>query len=100
MARKLGASGASPYNSPSTPRDSEAPGEPSVTFLPPRGSQEAVRAPKSFEEFTYGGPLDSVYRQTLSAFNQKLLTLAGAGVRLLIEGVCNDRGIKDGIVTD
>jgi len=79
---------------------SEAPGEPSVTFFPPRGTQEAVRAPKSFEEITYGGPLDSVYRQTLSAFNQKLLTLAGGGVRLLIEGVCNDRGIKDGNVTD
>ena len=61
---------------------SEAPGERSVTFFPPRGTQETVRAPKSFEEITYGGRLDSVYRQTLSAFNQKLLTLAGGGVRL------------------
>jgi hypothetical protein len=78
---------------------SEDPGD-TVTIYPPRGTQEAIRKPKEFEEIVYGNALDSVYRQTVSAFNQQLLTLAGAGVRLIIEGVCNDRGIKDGPVAD
>jgi hypothetical protein len=73
--------------------------EPRFTFYPPRGARESIRNPKDFEEITFGGPLDSVYRQTVSAFNQKLLTLAGAGVRLIIEGVCRERGIKAGPVT-
>ncbi len=47
-----------------------------------------------------GNPLESVYRQTVTAFAQKLMTLAGAGVRLLIEGVCRDKGVTDGPVTD
>jgi hypothetical protein len=78
---------------------SEEPDE-MVTLYPPRGSEEVVRAPKTFEEITFGGPLESVYRQTVSAFNQRLLTLAGAGVRLIIEGVCKERGIEGGTVTD
>jgi hypothetical protein len=72
----------------------------SVTLYPPRGSQEVTRPPKEFDEITFGGPLDSVYRQTVSAFNQKLLTLAGAGVRLIIEGVCKEKGTEDGKIKD
>jgi hypothetical protein len=79
---------------------SEAPGENTVTFYPPRGFQDNFRTPKVFEGLTYGGPVDAAYRQTISAFNQKLLILAGAGVRLLLEGVCKDRGIIDGEVVN
>jgi hypothetical protein len=70
--------------------------EPSIALYPPRGSKGVAREPKDFDEMTYGGPLDSVYRQIISAFNQRLFTLAGAGVRLAIEGVCKEKAIKDG----
>jgi len=72
--------------------------ETSVKLYPSRGAQD-VRRPKDFDEITYGCSLDSAYRQTISAFNQRLFTLAGAGVRLIIEGVCKEKGIKKGLVT-
>jgi hypothetical protein len=54
------------------------------------------------KDFLYlpDGSLESVYRQTIDAFNAGISTLTGAGVRLLIEGVCMDKGVKDGEVTD
>jgi hypothetical protein len=74
--------------------------EPSYEFYPDRRSKEVGRRPKEFEHLPWGGPTESVYRQTVSAFTQGLLTLAGAGVRLNIEGICKERKIKDGDVTD
>lgn len=79
---------------------SEEPGESTVTFYPPRGSEAPIRPPKQFDQFPCSDPVGSVYRQTLGALNQELLTLAGAGLRLIIEGVCNQKGIKDGPVPD
>ena len=58
------------------------------------------RQPKDFEAPRCGGPTDSVYRQTISAYNQRMLTLAGAGLRGDIEGVCKEKGIKGGNVKD
>lgn len=72
----------------------------SSSYYPPRGSQTAAREPKDYSYLPFGSPLESVYRQTVTAYNQQLVTLVGAGVRLLIEGICNDRGIKDGEVED
>ena len=77
---------------------SEDDGELDITFYPPR-NESPPYAPKQFGHI-WGSPLDSVYRQTISALNNQLLTLTGAGVRLIIEGVCNERGIKNGLVTD
>jgi hypothetical protein len=79
---------------------SEEPGERRVTLYPPRGDQAFARVPREFHHLPWGGPLESVYRQTVSAFANQLMTLAGAGVRLLIEGVCKDRGVVDGEVID
>lgn len=74
--------------------------EPSYTFYPERPSAQADRTPKSFDHLAWGSPVESAYRQTLAAFNQQLLLLAGAGVRFVIEGVCKERKIRDGNVTD
>jgi hypothetical protein len=71
----------------------------SITLMPPRGGP-ATREPRNFDELPYGSPIESVYRQTITAYNDQLPTLTGAGVRLLIEGVCKDRGIKNGEVVD
>lgn len=80
---------------------SEDPGESSVTYWPPRRKDQPLREPRNFDQLDYGGPVDSVYRQTITAFNNGLSTLAGAGVRLLIEGICLDQKILKGrIYTD
>jgi hypothetical protein len=78
---------------------SEEPGETAFTFHPPRKSGDPDRKPRQFQNIPWGSPLDSAYRQTVAAFNQQLFTLAGAGVRLVIEGVCKERGVSDGHVT-
>jgi hypothetical protein len=72
---------------------------PTYSFHPPRKDCEE-RKPKQFSSIRFGTPLDSVYRQAVSAFSQQLLTLAGAGVRLVIEGVCKERQIRDGGLYD
>lgn len=78
---------------------SENPGELPVHFTPPRATGDE-RKPKRFDNIPWGSRLESVYRQTLSAFTQQLFTLAGAGVRLVIEGVCKELGIKKGRIKD
>ncbi len=77
---------------------SEEPGESSVTYWPPRKDGSPLREPRNFKKLDYGGPVDSVYRQTITAFNDGLSTLAGAGIRLLIEGICLDQKIHKGRV--
>lgn len=71
----------------------------SVTYWPPRPNSDQ-RRPKNYNSMPYGAPLEAVYRQTITALNQDLRTLAGAGVRLLIEGLCKDRRIKKGVLLD
>jgi hypothetical protein len=41
-----------------------------------------------------------VYDETITAFNNGSFILAGAGVRLLIEGICNAEGVINGPVFD
>jgi hypothetical protein len=77
---------------------SEDPGEYSVTYWPPRKDRSPLRKPRNFKRLGYGGTVDSVYRQTITAFNNGLSTLAGAGIRLLIEGVCIKQKILKGRV--
>lgn len=56
---------------------SEDPGEPSVRYWPPRRSEPPLREPRNFKQLDYGSPVDSVYRQTITASNNGLSTLAG-----------------------
>lgn len=37
--------------------------------------------------------LDNIYRETLHAFNQRLAVLCAAGIRALLEGICQDKSI-------
>jgi hypothetical protein len=73
---------------------SEEPGEESITFFPPRGGH--TRKPRKWYEVPYDNNLPQVYDQAITACNAGLFTLAGAGVRLLIEGVCIDQKVTDG----
>lgn len=75
---------------------SEAPEDHSVEYWPPRKSDLDHREPKQFTNMPYGSDLESVYRQTVTASNNKLPTLAAAGVRFVIEGICLDLGIIEG----
>jgi len=72
--------------------------ERTITFHPPRG--ENSRQPKQCPNVPWESKLNPVYRQTIIAFNNDLFTLAGAGARLLIEGVCKEQGVDDGPIFD
>jgi len=41
-----------------------------------------------------------LYTQVISAINTKHFLLSGAGIRMIIEGICLDKSILDGEVTD
>lgn len=47
-------------------------------------------------EFTWNFPntIYSIYRETLTALNEKCYFLAGAGFRMIIEAICKDKQIK------
>lgn len=65
-----------------------------ITFYPKR-SKSAI-AEQSFP----GLPPDlkRIYRETIDCFNNESYTLAAAGLRILIEGLCAQLGIKNGPV--
>ena len=65
-----------------------------VVLHPPRGGN--TRKERQWEEVPWKGPLRKVYTQTVATFNAGAFTLAGAGVRLLIEGICIDQNVTDG----
>lgn len=68
--------------------------DPTTTLHPPRGGD--ARKPRDWREVPWSGPLRNVYKQTINALDIGAFTLAGAGVRLLIEGVCIDQKVIDG----
>ncbi|HEX7413810.1 MAG TPA: DUF4145 domain-containing protein, partial [Bacteroidia bacterium] len=49
---------------------------------------------KDFLNIPYN--LRRIYRETIDCFNNENLTLCGAGVRALVEGLCKENGIIDG----
>jgi len=42
--------------------------------------------------------LNRIYRETIETFNNEQLTLCTGGVRAILEGLCQDRGVEGGIV--
>lgn len=40
--------------------------------------------------------LKRIYRETIDCFNNESYTLSAAGLRMLIEGLCTELGVKDG----
>lgn len=51
---------------------------------------------KAFLNIPYD--LRRLYRETIDCYNNENLTLCGAGVRGIVEGICNKNDIKDGEV--
>ena len=49
---------------------------------------------KDFFNIPYN--LRRIYRETIDCYNNENLTLCGAGVRALVEGLCIENGISDG----
>ena len=74
------------------------PGCEDVEFFPPRPNDSIQRMPKVFDRLRSGHPLWPAYLQTITALNSQLPTMASAGVRLLVEGVCIQLGVKNGPV--
>ena len=61
-------------------------------YYPRRTKYDAIEKPfKKIPE-----RLNRMYRETIRAFNEKLYLLCAAGLRSLVEGICDERGIKSG----
>ena len=43
--------------------------------------------------------LRRIHRETIESFNNEVYTLCAAGLRSIVEGICEDRGIIDGPIT-
>ncbi len=43
--------------------------------------------------------LRRIYRETIESFNNEIYTLCAAGLRSIVEGICEDQGIQDGPIT-
>jgi hypothetical protein len=65
----------------------------STVLLYPRRSNE-TKAQKYFRNVPYN--LMRIYRETIESYNYENLTLCGAGVRALVEGICLENGITGG----
>jgi hypothetical protein len=63
------------------------------TVIYPKRSKNTV-AERSFPDLP--PDLKRIYRETIDCFNNESYTLAAAGLRALIEGLCSELGVKDG----
>lgn len=76
--------------------DEDYDGRPAVTILLyPKRSNETL-AVKSYMNVPFN--LQRIYRETIESFNYGNLTLCGAGVRALVEGLCKENSITGGNV--
>lgn len=64
-----------------------------VTYLPER--QKTKRKKKIYQKLPE--TLTRLYEEVVDAFNRGSLLLCAAGLRALIEGVCADQGIREGM---
>lgn len=80
-------------NSEDIDHDTGAP-EPTIKLFPPRSEKTLPIKP----HYNLSPTLRQIYRETIDCYNQDLNTLCAMGIRTLIEGVCLDKGIKDGPV--
>lgn len=49
--------------------------------------------------FNAPASLRRIYRETIESFNNEIYTLCAAGLRSIVEGICEDQGIQDGPIT-
>jgi hypothetical protein len=73
---------------------SEAPwqDDPEVSFFP---ALSKARKEKTYQRLPKN--LRMLYQEVIASFNQDLSLLCAAGLRSLVEGICDDKGIIDGI---
>lgn len=67
---------------------------PTISVYPKRGSE--ILQIKSYLNIPVN--LKRIYKETIDSFNNDNLTLCGAGVRALVEGLCKENHITGGIV--
>jgi hypothetical protein len=69
--------------------------EPDVTIYPPR-IKELVYTNQYLRDDLYHIPnvIKRIYAETLDAINGKLPTLAGIGIRAILESICNEKDAK------
>lgn len=48
--------------------------------------------------FNLSPSLRRIYRETIDCFNGESFTLCAAGLRAILEGICHDHGVVDGVV--
>lgn len=65
-----------------------------VTLYPKRS--EHMRVAKEFDNVPYH--LLRIYKESIEAFNNDSFVLTAAGLRALVEGVCSNLGVLDGLV--
>jgi len=67
-----------------------------ITWYPKRGKYTVAEL--SFPRLQ--PDLKRIYRETIDCFNNESYTLAAAGLRMLIEGLCGQLGVNDGPSND
>lgn len=60
------------------------------SYHPARATEDL--SPKVFRQLPRS--LAAIYREVIEAYNHQLVLLCGAGLRALIEGICQDKGIS------
>ena len=65
------------------------------SFYYPRRARQDLRK-KHFRRL--GGKLASIYREVIESFNAGLKVLCAVGLRALLEGICADKGITEGML--
>lgn len=73
-------------------QDFDNPGIEEKIFPPP---EKNTRCVKEYLEMPF--LIEEMYSQSIKAFNQSLWILCAVGIRSMVEGVCKQKGITDGI---
>ena len=75
--------------------DVYVPDDADIAKLYPVRNEDTISI-KSFYNVPY--KIRNIYREMIDAFNNGLFTLCAGGLRTIIEGICNNKGVLDGPV--
>lgn len=82
------------YSINSEHEDGEGRSIPTIRIYPQRSNETLIVNDYMNVPFN----LQRIYSETIKCYNHENLTLCGAGVRALVEGICQENGITDGNV--
>ena len=77
------------------PEPSEGVNSLSLEEIFPRRNVETINI-ISFHNVPYN--INKLYQETINCYNNYITTLCAAGIRAMVEGICLDKGIKNGEV--